>query len=123
MHRTFIIKHLLSVLCYFLPMQSFQIQDHDELSIIFCEVPLKFGTVDNMIWQKDVSHSYLALVKKDDGSVLSEIHGTSYDKRSDRLAGGVAGSAIALIGVGVEQLRQHHVFNRMAQGLGLMIAL
>ena len=56
----------------------------DQWKIVLAEQPLNFGPVDNVLFQKDTCHSFLAL-QDPEGNVVSEIHGLAHNLQSNTL--------------------------------------
>jgi len=66
--------------------------------IVLAEQNMNLGKWDNLIFGKDTCHSYLAL-KNPEGEVISEMHGTTWHPRKNRLnhGGGSAQAAVKSI--------------------------
>jgi len=54
--------------------------------IEFAERPLRIGILDNLLFGKDASHSFLRLIDEND-NVTAELHGYSYDFEKKSLVG------------------------------------
>lgn len=95
----------------------------DQWKIVLAEQPLNFGPIDNVLFQKDTCHSFLAL-QDPEGNIVSEIHGLAHNQQQNTLeyTGGLStifnatASSFGLSDVfkrATEFVNQDHKFERL----------
>jgi len=88
------------------------------LKIALHETPLDLGNLDNLVFGRDASHSFLVLKDADQNDkVISEIHGTSYHPIQKKL--GLGGqSVLNIFNLLAADIGLRPVFNRLAKFCG-----
>lgn len=78
---------------------------------------MELGDVDNIIFGKDSCHSFLVL-QNPDGDIVSEIHGTTFSPKADRVSYG-GGSAQSFLRSGLQMIGIGDVFERIIKATPL----
>ncbi len=89
----------------------------EKLRIELHETPLDFGRLDNILFGRDASHSFLVL-KDEKDKILSEIHGTSYHRPLKKLGHG-GQSLYNIFNILASEMRVRPLFNRVAKWTGM----
>lgn len=87
------------------------------LTIELHETPLDLGNLDNLVFGRDASHSFLVLKDSERGTTLSEIHGTSYHPLQKKLGHG-GQSILNIFNLLAADLGLRRSFNRLAKFCG-----
>ena len=89
----------------------------ENLRIDLHETPLDLGNLDNLVFGRDATRSFLVLKDAEHGKILSEIHGTSYHPLQKKL--GIGGqSVLNIFNLLAADMGIHRVFNRVAKFCG-----